>query len=92
MPVHSVVYEKVLEDQERELRELVGFLGLEWDDAVLDHQSTAKSRGRIKTASYAQVGRPIYGQSAGRWTNFRKHLEPVLPVLEPWVARFGYTL
>jgi tetratricopeptide (TPR) repeat protein len=92
MPVHTVAYENVLENQEQELRVLLGFLGLEWDDAVLDHQSTAKTRGRIKTASYAQVGRPIYGQSAGRWTNFRKHLEPVLPVLEPWVARFGYTL
>jgi hypothetical protein len=92
MPVHTVAYESVLENQEQELRGLLGFLGLEWNDAVLDHQATAKSRGRIKTASYAQVGRPIYGQSAGRWTNFRKHLEPVLPVLEPWVARFGYTL
>ena len=59
---------------------------------MLDHQATAKNRGRIKTASYAQVGQPIYSQSAGRWTNFRKHLEPVLPVLEPWVRKFGYSL
>ncbi len=50
------------------------------------------NRGRIKTASYAQVAQPIYSQSAGRWTNFRKHLEPVLPVLEPWVRKFGYSL
>lgn len=92
IPVHTVVYEKVIENQERELRALVEFLGLEWNDAVLDHQSTARSRGRIKTASYAQVGQPLYNQSAGRWTNFRKHLEPILPVLEPWAAKFGYTL
>jgi tetratricopeptide (TPR) repeat protein len=92
LPVHTVVYEKVLENQERELRGLLGFLGLAWNDAVLDHQVTAKNRGRIKTASYAQVGQPIYSQSAGRWTNFRKHLEPVLPVLEPWVRKFGYSL
>ena len=52
---------------------------------MLDHQTTARNRGRIKTASYAQVGQPIYSQSAGRWNNFRKHLEPVLPVLAPWV-------
>ena len=92
LPVHTVVYENVVEDQERELRALLAFLGIEWNDAVLDHQATARNRGRIKTASYAQVGQALYSQSAGRWTNFRKHLEPILPVLEPWVARFGYTL
>ena len=92
LPVHNVVYENVVGDRESELRSLLDFLGLEWSDDVLDHESTALSRGRIKTASYAQVAQPIYSQAAGRWTNFRKHLEPVLPVLEPWVAKFGYSL
>jgi len=63
-----------------------------WDAEVLEHEKTARGRGRIKTASYAQVAQPIYSQSAGRWTNYRKHLEPVLPVLEPWIAKFGYTV
>lgn len=92
LPVHTIYYEKVVEDRERELRSLMNFLGLEWRDALLDHETTAQKRGRIKTASYAQVGQPIYSQAAGRWTNFRKHLEPILPVLEPWAAKFGYTL
>jgi tetratricopeptide (TPR) repeat protein len=92
LPVHKVIYENVIGDREIELRSLLDFLGLEWSDDVLDHESTALSRGRIKTASYAQVAQPIYSQAAGRWTNFRKHLEPILPVLEPWVAKFGYSL
>ena len=92
MPAHTVVYENVVQDRESELKSLLGFLGLDWNEDVLDHQATAAKRGRIKTASYAQVGQPIYTQAAGRWVNFRKHLEPVLPVLEPWVAKFGYTL
>jgi tetratricopeptide (TPR) repeat protein len=92
LPVHALRYEDVVGNQEKELRSLLEFVGLEWSDAVLDHQATARNRGRIKTASYAQVGQPIYSQSAGRWTNFRKHLEPVLPVLEPWVRKFGYSL
>jgi hypothetical protein len=57
---------------------------------VLDHQKTALSRGRIKTASYAQVTEPIYQRSAGRWQNYRKHLEPIIPVLKPWIDKFGY--
>ena len=92
LPVHKVIYENVVGDRESELRSLLDFLGLEWSDDVLDHESTALSRGRIKTASYAQVAQPIYSQAAGRWTNFRTHLEPVLPVLEPWLAKFGYSL
>lgn len=91
-PVHRVVYENVVADREAELGSLFDFLGLEWSDDVLDHQSTAQGRGRIKTASYAQVAEPIYTRSAGRWKNYRRHLEPVLPVLEPWVRKFGYKL
>ena len=92
MPTHRVVYENVVADREAELRSLIQFLGVEWSDEVLDHQATARTRGRIKTASYAQVGQPIYTRSAGRWEHYRKHLEPVLPVLEPWVRKFGYSL
>jgi hypothetical protein len=90
--VHTVVYENIVADRDRELRPLIDFLGLEWDERVLDHESTAKARGHIKTASYAQVVEPIYKRSAGRWQNYRKHLEPVLPVLEPWATKFGYSL
>ena len=92
LPVHRVVYENLVADGETELRSIVDFLGLKWSDEVLDHQATAARRGRIKTASYAQVGQAIYTHGAGRWTNFRKHLEPVLPILEPWVQKFGYSL
>ena len=92
LPVHRVVYEDLIADRERQLRSLFEFMGVDWSDEVLDHETTARSRGRIKTASYAQVAEPIYSRSAGRWENYRKHLEPVLPVLEPWVRKFGYSL
>jgi tetratricopeptide (TPR) repeat protein len=92
LPVHAIRYEDVVAAQEKELRSLLKFVGLEWSDSVLDHETTAFNRGRIKTASYAQVAQPIYSRSAGRWQNFRKHLEPIFPILEPWVAKFGYSL
>ena len=91
MPVHIVRYENVVADPESELKPLLEFLGLAWDDQVVDHEATAARRGRIKTASYAQVAEPLYQRSAGRWQNFRKQLEPVLPVLEPWISKFGYS-
>jgi Sulfotransferase family len=91
MPTHSFIYENVVADRESELRKLFDFLGLDWHDAVLDHQATALKRGRIKTASYSQVAEPIYTRAAGRWHKYRKHLEPVLPVLEPWIEKLGYS-
>ena len=88
--VHSIVYEKVVEDAEAELRPVVEALGLSWNPEMLDHQRTAEARGVITTASYAQVTEPLYRGAAGRWLRYRKHLEPVLPILKPWIAKFGY--
>lgn len=90
MPMHTVRYESLVADPERELRAVVEFVGLPWSESLVDHQKTARERGRIKTASYAQVVEPIYSRSSGRWRNFEKQLEPVLPILEPWIRKFGY--
>lgn len=90
--VETVVYEKLVEDAEAELRPVAEALGLEWRDEVLDHAGTASSRELIATASYAQVTEPIYRRSVGRWERYRTHLEPVLPVLRPWAEKFGYSI
>jgi tetratricopeptide (TPR) repeat protein len=88
--VHTVVYEELVANTEGELRRLSDFLGLRWRDEMLDHQATAARRGVIATASYAQVTEPVYRRSVGRWERYRKHLEPVLPILAPWAEKFGY--
>ena len=90
LKVHTVRYEDLVADVEGEIRALLDYLGLPWDEKVLDHQRTAVSRGRIRTPSYAQVTEKIYTRATGRWERYRKHLEPVLPILAPWVERFGY--
>ncbi len=90
--VHTIFYERLIDDVEGEVRPLFDFLGLEWHADALDHQRTAKKRGLITTASYSQVTEPIYKRAAGRWERYRPHLELILPVLEPWIAKFGYSL
>jgi hypothetical protein len=82
----------MIEDPEAALRPVIEGLGLQWHRAVVEHEQTAKTRGVIPTASYAQVTEPLYRKSAGRWQNYRKHLEPILPVLRPWAKKFGYEL
>lgn len=87
---HTVTYERVVGNSEAELRALCAWLGLEWHEDVLDHQRTAAGRGMITTASYAQVIEPLYTRARGRWERYRRWLEPVLPVMQPWVERHGY--
>jgi tetratricopeptide (TPR) repeat protein len=88
--VHRVRYERLVADLDGEMRALLGFLGLPWDDKVLDNRAAAATRGHVRTASYAQVTEPIYSRAAGRWEKYRDHMAPVLPILAPWAERMGY--
>jgi tetratricopeptide (TPR) repeat protein len=88
--VHQVRYERMIADLEAELRPLVAFLGLPWRDEVLDNQASAARRDMVRTASYAQVGQPLYTRAVARWERYREQMEPVLPVLKPWIERMGY--
>lgn len=88
--VHDLVYERLVEEPAATLRPLIDFLGLEWDERLLDHQATAAKRGAIITPSFDQVVKPLSKGPSGRWQRYRAQLEPVLPVLLPWAKRLGY--
>ena len=90
LDVHVVKYEELVQDLEGTCRPLIRFLGLEWDDNLHNYQKTALERGSIHTPSYSQVVQPLYKRASGRWTNYREQMEPVLPVLQPWIEAFGY--
>ncbi|MEA3037569.1 MAG: hypothetical protein QOE79_82 [Sphingomonadales bacterium] len=92
LAVHRIRYERMVEDLEGEMRPLLEFLGLPWDEKVLDNRASAAKRDHIRTASYSQVTEPIYRRAAGRWQRYRDQLAPVLPILAPWVERMGYEL
>ncbi len=88
---HMLRYEAMVADVGGTVRPLFDFLGLEWEDQVLDHQKTASARGYIRTPSYAQVTEPVYATASGRWTRYRPWFNEVLPILEPWITRYGYS-
>jgi len=88
--VHVVKYEDLVQDLEGTCKPLIAFLGLAWADNLHNYQKTALERGRIHTPSYNQVVQPLYKRASGRWTNYRKQMEPVLPVLQPWIEAFDY--
>jgi hypothetical protein len=92
LATHMLRYEAMVDDVEAEVRPLFEFLGLDWEAQVLDHQTTAKNRGFIRTPSYAQVTEKIYSSASGRWQRYRSQMTEILPILEPWIERFGYRL
>ena len=88
--VFRVRYERMVADLETEMRGLLAFLDIPWNDAVLDNRKSAARREHIRTASYSQVTEPIYTRSSGRWERYRKQMEGVLPILAPWAQHMGY--
>lgn len=90
LDVHTIVYERLVENVEAEVSPLLDWLGLERNAEMFDHQKAAKARGLITTASYSQVTEPIYKRASGRWERYQEHLMPVFDILNPWAEEFGY--
>ena len=86
--VHRVKLEALIADFENEARGLCTFLDLPWNDGMRDFAATARARG-VATASGSQIARGLNSSGIGEWRRYREQLAPVLPVLAPWVERFG---
>jgi hypothetical protein len=82
-------YEDVIDDQETRVREMLDFIGLDFDPRCLAFH---ENRRYARTASYAQVTEKLYDRSLFRYRAYRKELAPVIPLLEPVIARLGYTI
>ncbi|MEA1943279.1 MAG: sulfotransferase [Pseudomonadota bacterium] len=90
--MHFLRYEDLVANPEKELRALIDHLGLDWQPDVLEHQRSAESRDRIRTASHSQVRKPIYKTARYRWRDYTFALEPFIPMVEEWIERFDYEL
>jgi tetratricopeptide (TPR) repeat protein len=87
---HSLHYESLVDDFRGEVSSLLEFLGVGWDDAVLNYTTHAKTRGSINTPSYQQVTEPVYRRAKYRWERYHSYLEPVKGLLHQHVEYFGY--
>lgn len=83
-------YEDLITELQGTMKPLLAFLGLDWVDAMGEHQKTAAQRTNINTPSYDQVTQPIYSQAMQRWRRYERHLAPVLPITKKWAAHWDY--
>lgn len=73
--IHEVCYESLVSEPLATASAAARFCGLAWNDGAV---AVEKNSAVSLTASAAQVRRPIYGTSSGRWRHYRAHLAPLL--------------
>jgi tetratricopeptide (TPR) repeat protein len=86
-----VRHEDLVTEFAREMKRVCTFLGLEWDPAMADFALRTQRRP-VLTPSTAQLVRGLNTEGVGQWRRYRDQLEPVLPMLKPWIERFYYEL
>jgi len=84
---HIVRHEDVVAEFDREVRTALEFIGLDWDPAVRDFAARGAD---AKTPSAGQLARGLNAEGVGAWKRYAGQMAPALPILAPWVERFGY--
>ena len=80
--VLRVKYEAVIADVETEVRRILDYCGLPFEEACLSFHETRRA---IRTASSEQVRQPIYTDAVEQWQHYSAHLEPMRAELSHWI-------
>jgi hypothetical protein len=83
--VHRVIYERMVDDTETEIRALLDYCGLEFESACLTFHETERA---VRTASSEQVRQPIYRDATDEWQRYEAHLDPLKLALGPVVEAY----
>ena len=86
----EVRYENFVSDFEPQARKIVEFLELPWDASVLEPGKRALAKRFVSTPSYTQVVQPVTKKAVGRWHHYREHFAECLPILRPYLDKWGY--
>jgi predicted Zn-dependent protease len=76
--VHRVFYEDMVADPETEVRKLLNYCALPFEDGCLRFYENDRA---VRTASSEQVRQPIFTQATEHWQNFESWLDPLRAAL-----------
>jgi hypothetical protein len=85
--VLRVYYEHLVVNLEGQVRRLLEFLGLPFEESCLHYYQTDRS---IRTPSSEQVRQPIYRGGLGQWRHFEPYLGVLKDELAEEIARYPY--
>ena len=83
--IHRVVHERLIEQPEAEIRRLLDGLGLPFEADCLRFHENERA---VRTASAAQVRRPISRAGIGQWRPFKPWLGPLEDALGPAIDAY----
>ena len=69
--IYNLDYEKLTTDQNSESKNLIQYLGLEWENACLSPQENKRA---VRTASQQQVRQKVYQGSSQQWRKYKPFL------------------
>jgi len=76
--VHRVIYERMVDDTETEIRALLEYCGLPFEAQALEFYKTDRA---VRTPSSEQVRRPIYRDATEEWRPYEPYLDPLKAAL-----------
>jgi len=82
--VHRVQYEEMVADTETQIRALLDYCELEFEEQCLRFYETDRA---VRTPSSEQVRKPIYKEGLEQWRNFETYLDPLKEALGPEVRQ-----
>ena len=85
----EVRYESLVAGLEPEMRGICEYIGLEWVADMGKFGDRAQAREHA-TPSTAQLSQGLVTSATAQWRNYEAQVRTALPVLEPWMNRFGY--
>ena len=77
--IYTINYENLIKNSEVEIKKLINFCDLKWDEKCLRHD---KNKSVIKTASISQARKPIYNSSINLSDNYSKYLNDMFALLK----------
>ena len=83
--VLRVHYEHVVADAERQVKRMLEYLGVPFEQACLDFYKTDRS---VRTPSSEQVRQPIYKGALEQWRNFEPYLDAIKTGLATEIANY----
>ena len=87
--VLRVHHEEVVDNLEHQVRRILDFCELPFEDACLNFHQTERT---IRTPSAEQVRQPIYRSGLDQWRHFEHHLEPLKSALgDEILSTYGVT-
>jgi hypothetical protein len=83
--VLRVHYEAMVADTENQVRRLLDYCGLAFEEECLRFYETRRA---IRTPSAEQVRQPIYTEGLEQWRHYEAHLGPLKEALGPVLGRY----